>query len=64
MLALRSTRKLIDDFEATENIQDPNIYMVREWLMDELEHRNPAAFDAWIESDGSPKTARQLFLKE
>ena len=51
LLTLRSTTELVGDFEATEKVNDPSIYMVRGWLMDELESRDAEAFEAWIDSD-------------
>lgn len=52
----KSTNGLILLFEMTEVMDDPHIPTVRGWLMDELERRNPAAFDAWIESmEDSPR---------
>lgn len=56
----RSTENLIADFELTDVINDENIPTVRGWIMDELEKRNPEAFDKWIDSlDESP---RKYFL--
>ena len=46
-----TTKQLLETFIMTGNVQDENIYTVRGWLMDELEARNPEAFDAWLESD-------------
>lgn len=33
---------------------DSNLYTVRGWLMDELERRDPEAFDRWLSVDGFP----------
>ena len=46
-----TTAKLIEVFIDTNKFNDPNIFTVRGWIMDELETRNPEAFDAWLESD-------------
>lgn len=46
-----STKKLIETFIETGKINDENIPTVRGWLMDELEARNPEAFDAWMDSE-------------
>lgn len=43
--------ELLDEWELTSNINDPEIPTVRGWLMDELESRNPEAFNAWIDQD-------------
>lgn len=53
MIKAKTTRQLIDTFVLTHNNNDPNIYTVRGWLMDELESRNPEAFEAWLLSDDS-----------
>lgn len=45
------TRQLIETFILTDSINDSNVYIVRGWIMDELERRNPEAFDAWLESE-------------
>lgn len=42
---------LLDQWELTTNINDPEIPTVRGWLMDELESRNPEAFNAWLDQD-------------
>src|SRR3990172_7396173 len=51
MLRQRSTYQLVLDWEQSERTQmnDP-LPTVRGWLMDELERRNPTAFNAWLES--------------
>lgn len=46
-----STNKLLDLFELTADNSSKNIYIVRGWIMDELEARNPAAFSAWLDLD-------------
>lgn len=50
-LKTMTTANLIDTFIKTGESKDANIYIVRGWLMDELEARNPEAFDEWLESD-------------
>ena len=42
---------LLDEWELTTTINDPEIATVRGWLMDELENRNPEAFNAWLDQD-------------
>lgn len=44
-----STNQIIEVFIMTEQINDKNIPTVRGWLMDELEKRNPDAFDRWLD---------------
>lgn len=51
IIAAQSTARLIEQFELTELVNGSNVYTVRGWLMDELQKRDPFAFDNWMESD-------------
>lgn len=51
LLSKQSTKDLITQFELTETVTDSHVYIVRGWIMDELEKRNPEAFDKWVDSD-------------
>ena len=42
---------LLDEWELTSKINNPEISTVRGWLMDELEKRNPEAFNKWLDQD-------------
>lgn len=46
-----STKKLLDLWELTEASNSPELAIVRGWLMDEIERRNPEGFDAWLDQD-------------
>ena len=48
-LKTRTTGQLIDDFLHTNYLSDPEIYTVRGWIMDELERRNPVAYNTWLD---------------
>jgi len=61
LFAQLSTEKLIESWELTDTNKDPNISTVRGWLMDEMEIRNPEAFNTWMEADPHA-TARSFFL--
>lgn len=50
LIAKRNLNDLLGDWEATTTNNDENIDIVRGWLMDEFEARNPEAFEAWIMS--------------
>ena len=50
-VASLSTNQLCEAFELTNSNNDRAIPVVRGAIMDELESRNPAAFNAWMESD-------------
>lgn len=41
---------LLTQWELTAIYNNENIYTVRGWLMDELESRNPEAFNKWLDS--------------
>jgi len=60
MIEAKSTKDLVEQFELTDMIEDENICIVRGWIMDELEKRNPVAFDAWI--DAYTKSPREYFI--
>jgi len=57
MVAERTTYELIADWEEAEKRPMSDILpTVRGWLMDELEKRDRAAFDCWLESnEASPR---------
>ena len=59
LIAEQNTTDLITQFELTEVSTDEHIYMVRGWLMDELEKRNPDAFWAWV--DSNEESPRKFF---
>jgi hypothetical protein len=62
MTSARSIEQLVEDFEESERVQVVTMSMaiVRCWIMDELEMRNPDAFDAWMESN--ERSPRNFFL--
>ena len=52
IIAMRTTRDLIKDFETTEKApMTPELPTVRGWIMDELQKRDSKAFEAWIDSE-------------
>lgn len=53
-----NTEDLLTQWELTTVSNDPGVYTVRGWLMDEFEARNPEAFDKWIEEDAKDETLR------
>ena len=61
LIKAMTTRQLIDTFIVSDTNDDPNVYTVRGWIMDELERRNPEAFDAWLESDDSMAGSETLY---
>lgn len=55
-----TTSQLLDQWESTSDIADPNIPTVRGWLMDELEKRFPNQFDKWLDSDSRDEDLRKF----
>jgi hypothetical protein len=56
-MATRTTKELIGDLVMSGIMleADPKLYdrmpTVRGWIMDELKRRDPAAYDAWLDSE-------------
>jgi len=46
-----SIEELCKLFEETNNRYEPKIPIVRGWIMDELEKRDPIAFLRWIDTE-------------
>ena len=62
LIAGLTTSQLLDHWESTSDIADPNIPTVRGWLMDELEKRFPEQFDAWMDSDCRDEELRKFIF--
>lgn len=60
LIAGLTTSQLLDQWESTSDIADPNIPTVRGWLMDELEKRFPDQFDKWLDSDCRDEDLRKF----
>jgi len=43
-----TTKQLCESFELTNNMTDETLPIVREAIMNELEARNPTAFELWM----------------
>ncbi len=59
-VASLSTEEIVKQFEMTELLNAPETSIVRGWYMDELEKRNPEAFDKWL--DAYTESPREYFL--
>lgn len=59
-----STENLIKQFEDTEKMKYSfEISIARGWIMDELERRNPIAFDKWLDLDyPDNESLKKLYL--
>ncbi len=64
MLAAATLADLIDEWELTTDNNDPHIYTVRGWLMDEIQTRCPRAFDAWLDSPTSADDELKYYIME
>lgn len=51
MISNSTLADLFDEWELTTHINKPEIAIVRGWLMDEFELRNPQGFDAWLDQE-------------
>lgn len=60
LIASRTMEQLITNFEITETLNGSEVPMVRGWIMDELEKRDPEAFDKWL--DSYVDSPRKFFL--
>lgn len=61
LIAARSTLSLLECFEATNGMNGEGVSTTRGWLMDELETRNPAAFERWLEATPATDSPRAFF---
>lgn len=64
MISRLSLEQLIKEFDMTEDMPASfEVSMVRGWIMDELEKRNPTAYDKWLDMDyPTNKALRELYL--
>lgn len=64
MLSRLSVEQLIKEFDMTEVIPiSLELSIVRGWIMDELEKRNPEAFDRWLDLDyPDNESLKKLYL--
>jgi hypothetical protein len=61
IFAKLNMEQLIESFELTDARNDKEMPTVRGWMMDEMERRNPEAFEAWLNGDATIP-ARKYFL--
>ena len=69
ILKTRTTKQLIDDLilagaqmDATKDAEKfTNLATVRGWIMDELEERNPEAFEKWIDAYDEDEDMRKYY---
>lgn len=65
IIAGLTTEQLLGAWEATETLTtSPETAITRGWIMDELEKRNPSAFNAWLDSEiPEDSTLRRYFTE-
>lgn len=51
MISSRTTAELLDMWEMTTTMDSENVPMIRGWMMDEFEKRDPEAFAAWLDTE-------------
>ena len=51
LLKAQTIEQLVTQFELTETQNLKHTPMVRGWLMDEMNERNPEGFNNWLESE-------------
>lgn len=64
LLSNMTLADLLEEWELTSNIRTPEIATVRGWLMDELESRNPEAFNAWLDQDEPEDADLKWFMRK
>lgn len=64
MISNLTLPELLDEWELTNKMKvSVECAMVRGWLMDELESRNPKAFDEWLEDEAEDTELRYYMMK-
>lgn len=64
LFAKMSTKQIIEQFVMTGNMEyTPELPTVRGWYMDELEARDPEAFNAWLDMDAPEDEDLYKFYK-
>jgi hypothetical protein len=64
MIARVSMETLLNTWELTaEMLCGLEVSMLRGWLMDELEKRNPEAFDKWLEGEAEDASLRKYMME-
>lgn len=61
-LVEQSIQRLLEQWEATTNNNDPHIPTVRGWLMDEISFRYPKEFDKWLEGEALDENLKNYIL--
>ena len=54
--------QLLTAWEFTEHLEDPQCPTIRGWLMDEIERRYPADFNAWLDQDAPEDSQLRKYI--
>lgn len=60
----RTTEQLMNDWAITSRINNRYMPTVRGWIMDELEKRDPEAFNKWLNESAADETLREYMLQK
>lgn len=65
IIAGLTNEQLLKAWEATEYLStSPETAITRGWIMDELEKRNPSAFNAWLDSESPEDSTLRRYFTE
>lgn len=65
IIAGLTIEQLLNAWETTEFLTiSPETAITRGWIMDELEKRNPSAFNAWLDSESPEDSALRRYFAE
>lgn len=65
IIAKLTNEQLLNAWEMTEFLAiSPETAITRGWIMDELEKRNPSAFNAWLDSETPEDSALRRYFTE
>lgn len=65
IIAGLTIEQLLNAWETTEFLTiSPETAITRGWIMDELEKRNPSAFNAWLDSESPEDSALRRYFTE
>lgn len=65
IIAKLTNEQLLKAWETTEFLStSPENAITRGWIMDELEKRNPSAFNAWLDSESPEDSTLRRYFTE
>lgn len=65
IIAKLTNEQLLKAWETTEFLStSPETAITRGWIMDELEKRNPSAFNAWMDSESPEDSTLRRYFTE